>query len=312
MGGSFQKNDSSSQGSGWNAGNTGGVQGGINGSYGLNQSGNFGQNQSSSTSSGTSASTQNVYGAQEPYLQDVYQQAQGAFNQGMADVNGLKPEAQAQLGAAVDAAGAGYGNQLGGGFASGLAGQLGPNTYTDGMKQQIANDAMKMKQQNLGSLDARAAASGMSGSSGYRDQVGKMMADTDENALNAMTNVGYNSFNQGIQNQMQLAGMMDQNQQAGLGNLNSMQQGVMNQFNPMMLGQQMAGQYAQTIGGPTTLNNSFSQNSANSNSLGTNMGFSNGMNMGLGINGGYNFGNNYGGQTNTSDSSGRGVGVSLG
>ena len=36
-----------------------------------------------------------------------------------------------------------------------------------------------------------------------------MNDDITENALNAMTQVGFNSFDQGIQNQMQLAGMMD-------------------------------------------------------------------------------------------------------
>ena len=113
-----------------------------------------------SSGGGTSfnQSTQDVYGAQAPYLQDVYGQAQGAYNQGMADVNALRPGVQAQLGDAVAAAGDGYGNQLGGGFAAGLAGQVGPNSYVDALKGQIADDAMMLKQQNLGGLDARAAA----------------------------------------------------------------------------------------------------------------------------------------------------------
>ena len=79
---------------------------------------------------------------------------------------------------------------MGGGFASGLAGKIGPNTYIDEMKGQIANDANDIRQQSLGSLDARAAAAGMSGSSGYRDQVAGMNDDVNEQALNAMTNVG--------------------------------------------------------------------------------------------------------------------------
>ena len=277
-----------------------GVNSGINMNYGLNQSGNFGQNSAVGGSSGGGASfnqsTQNVYGAQEPYLQDVYGQAQNAFNRGMSDVEGMRPEVQVQLGDALAAAGEGYGNQMGGGFASGLAGKIGPNTYTDAMKAQIANDANELRQQSLGSLDARAAAAGMSGSSGYRDQVAGMNDDINEQALNAMTNVGYNSFNQGIQNQMQLAGMMDRNQQGAMSNLQNIQQGSMNQFNPMMLGQQMAGQYAQTIGGPTTLTNSSGGASNFNNSFnqsqGTNMGFSNGINIGMGMNGAMN--NQYG------------------
>ena len=162
-----------------------------------------------------------MYGAQAPYLQDVYSQAQNAFQQGMGQIEGLTPEVQAQLTDAFGQAAGGFGDQLGGGFASGLQGQIGPNSYVDAMKGQVADDAMRLKQQNLGSLDARAAAAGMSGSSGYRDQVNDMSNQIDENALNQMSQIGYNAHNQGIQNQMQLAGMMDQNQQAGLGNLQS-------------------------------------------------------------------------------------------
>ena len=308
MGGkSKSKQSSQSQ----NVNNSQGVQSGVNMNYGLNQSGNFGQNSAFGGSSGGGSSfnqsTQDVYGAQAPYLQDVYGQAQNAFNQGMSDVQGMRPEVQQQLGDALGAAGQGYGNQMGGGFASGLAGQIGPNTYTDAMKAQIANDANELRQQSLGSLDARAAAAGMSGSSGYRDQVAGMNDDVNEQALNAMTNVGYNSFNQGIQNQMQLAGMMDQNQQGAMGNLQNIQQGSMNQFNPAMMGQQMAGQYAQTIGGPTVLGSSMGGGSQFNNSFnqsqGTNMGFSNGMNVGMGMNGGINSSSGFGTSTGNGTSS---------
>jgi hypothetical protein len=153
----------------------------------------------------------------------------------------------------------------------------------------------------------------MSGSSGYRDQVAGMNDDINKQALNAMTNVGYNSFNQGIQNQMQLAGQMDQNQQGAMNNMLNMQQGAMNQFNPAMMGQQMASQYAQTIGGPTVLgsssggsqnfNNSFNNANSFNRSQGTNVGFSNGFNAGLGMNGGTNFGNTYGSSTGQGSSS---------
>ena len=98
-----------------------------------------------------------------------------------------------------------------------------------------------MQQQSLGNLDASAAAAGMSGSSGYRDQVGQSMNDINKNAQNAMANIGYQSYNQGVQNQMNLAGMMDQNQQFGTSNLQNMQQGAMNQFNPAMVGMNMVG-----------------------------------------------------------------------
>ena len=308
MGSKSKSNNSSAS---QNVSNNQGVSSGVNMNYGFNQSGNYGQNSSMGGSSGGGSSfnqsTQNVYGEQAPYLQDVYGQAQGAFNQGMADVNGMRPEVQQQLGDALGAAGQGYGNQMGGGFASGLAGQIGPNAYTDALKGQIADDAMLLKQQNLGGLDARAAAAGMSGSSGYRDQTNDMMESVDKNALNQMSNLGFQAHNQGIQNQMNLAGMMDANQQGAMGNLQNIQQGAMNQFNPAMMGQQMAGQYAQTIGGPTVLGNSSGGSSNFNNSFnqssGTNMGFSNGMNMGMGVNGSTNLGNSFGSSTGQGTSS---------
>ena len=142
-----------------------------------------------------------------------------------------------------------------------------------------------------------------------------MNDDVNEQALNAMTNVGYNSFNQGIQNQMQLAGMMDQNQQGAMGNLQNIQQGSMNQFNPAMMGQNMAGQYAQTIGGPTVLGNSSGSSTNFNQSQGTNMGFSNGMNMGMGVNGFTNLGNSFGsstGQGNSSSTTIDGAGLAAG
>jgi hypothetical protein len=300
MGGKSKSNQSSSS---QNVQNSQGVNSGINMSYGTNQAGNYGQNQASGGGSSFNSSSQDVYGAQAPYLQDVYGQAQGAFNQGMADVNGMKPQVQQQMGDALGAAGQGYGNQMGGGFAAGLQGQVGPNSYVDAMKGQVADDAQLLKQQNLGGLDSRAAAAGMSGSSGYRGQVNDMAQNVDESALNQMSQIGYNAHNQGIQNQMNLAGMMDSNQQGAMGNLQNMQQGAMNQFNPAMMGQQMAGQYAQTIGGPTVLGSSAGGSNQFNQSSGTNMGFSNGMNVGMGMQGGINNSSGYGTSTGQGTSS---------
>ena len=329
MGGrSKSKQSSSSQ----NVNSNQGVNSGVGINYGINQSGNFGMNQGSSQNSGfsqnasssaggsqnTSQSTQDVWGNQAGYLDDVYGQAQNAFQQGMSQIEGLTPEVQAQLTDSFRQASGGFGDQLGGGFAAGLQGQIGPNSYVDALKGDIARDAQNLKQQNLGSLDSRAAAAGMSGSSGYRDQVNDMANNIDENALSQMSQLGFNAHNQGVQNQMNLAGMMDQNQQAGLGNLQNMQQGAMAQFNPAMLGQQMASQYAQTIGGPTVLGNSSSQgtsfNNANSqgtsfnqgtsNNMGMNTGFSNGMNIGMNQTGGFNNAFGYGASNGSGSSSG--------
>ena len=80
----------------------------------------------------------------------------------MGQIDGLTPEVQQQLQGAFEQATGGYGNQLGGGFAAGLQNQIGPNSHVDALKGDILSDANKLKQQSLGSLDARAAAAGMS------------------------------------------------------------------------------------------------------------------------------------------------------
>ena len=300
----FGKQSSSSQGSGWNAGNTAGFNGGINANYGINQSGNT--STSDSFSGGSSQSSQNVWGAQQPFLQDGYGGAQSAFNSAMGNINQMTPGVQNAMGSALAGAAGGFGNQMGGGFASGLQGQIGPNSYVDAMKGQVADDANRLKQQNLGGLDARAAAAGMSGSSGYRNQVSDMARNVDDSAMDQMAQIGYQAHNQGIQNQMNLAGMMDRNQQGAMGNLQNLQQGAMNMYNPGMMAQQAAGNYLGMIGGPTVLGNSSSNNYAGSSS--NSSGFSNGMNMGMGMQGGMNYGQNFGGNTNTSKGKGMNVG----
>jgi len=190
----FNSSNNSSSGAGF--GSNTAIGGGMNMNYGTNQSGNYGQNQSSggsqNVSQNTSQSTQDVYGAQSPYLQDVYAQAQNAFSQGMGDVNGMRPMVQGSM-----------------------------------------------------------------------------------------------------------------------GNLQNIQSGAMNMFNPSMLGQQMAANYAQTIGGPTVLGNSFSQGTSMGNSFnnssGFNTGFSNGMNVGMGGNMNVGYGNNY----NSSNGQGSSTGVQI-
>ena len=62
----------------------------------------------------------------------------------------MTPEVQQQMQGAFQNAAGGFGDQMGGGFAAGLQGQIGPNSYVDAMKGQIADDANRLKQQNLG------------------------------------------------------------------------------------------------------------------------------------------------------------------
>jgi hypothetical protein len=287
MGSGSKSNQSSSS---QNVSNNQGISSGVNMNYGTNQSGN------SSSGSSVNSSSQNVWEGQQDALENVYDSAGNQYGQAINTINGLQPQVQGQVSGAFDQAQGGYGNQLGGGFASGLQGQVGPNAYTDALAGDMMSDAAKIKQQNLGGLDARAAAAGMSGSSGYHNSVNQMADNVDQNTMQGLNQLRFNSQNQGVQNQMNLAGMQDRNQQAGLGNMQNMQQGAMNQFNPAMAGLNATGQYGQIIGGPTVLGSSSgsSQNSSNSN------GFSNGMQAGMGMQG----------STNTSSGTSTGSGSS--
>ena len=356
------------------------VSNGINGSYGLNESGSFGVSDSrgQSTSSGrssssggssqesssstSSSSSQDVWSGQSPFLQEVYKAASAGNADAQAAIQNLSPAIQRQLGNLSQAGTDAYNQQLAGGAAANLgpsqvAGMQGNslqqqmlnsyngnNPYMSGMKDMIAEDAQRLKQQNLGSLDARAAAAGMSGSSGYRNQVSDMMENVDENAMNAMTNLGYQANTQAIQDRMRLsgaadqynmmaagagdqygmqqAGMMDQNVANALGQTNALQQSAMNQYNPSMMGLQAANQFGQIIGGPTVLGNSSSNSSSSSsgssynssnsvnnsqstnNAMSNNSSFANGMMMALGLNQGIGINGAYGANTGSAASSG--------
>jgi hypothetical protein len=332
--GSQQNSGSASSG----VGISNGVNSGINGSFNTGQNGTFGQtnsannsfNQGSSTSTGKSSggsssssrSNDRIWKEQSPYLADMYKQAQDAFNNGLSSIEGMTPELTQQVQDAYLQGADVFGNQAQGGFSAGLMDKIGQNNYLNALKGDIVSDAGKLKQQTLGSLDARAAAAGMSGSSGYRDQVADSYGEIDEAALQQMNQLGYNSFNQGLQNQIGLAGQMDANANNALGMTGAMQQAALSQANPAMLQQQLAQQYAQTLGGPATLNSASSSSSSSnssknnsvSNQIGMSNGFSNGMNMGFGNTMGGSFGANGGMNqgTNVSNSTGNSSGTALG
>ena len=295
---SNSKQNSSSSGVGVNSGM------GIN--YGVNQSGQQSNNQSSSSggSFNSSESSQDVWAGQSPHLVDVYNAGGDAYGQAQQGISGLQPGVSADMANAQQQAMGGFGSQMGGGFASGLQGQVGPNSYVNALKGDMMNDANLIKQQNLGGLDARAAASGMSGSTGYHSAANKMANNIDRSTLQGMNNLGFQAHNQGVQNQMNLANMMDRNQQFGVGQTGAMQQAAMNQFNPHMMGLNAAGQYANIIGGPTVLGQSSSSggSSQSSQSSGSSSGFSNGMNVGLNTNQGTNINNSTGHGTSSGSS----------
>ena len=279
-------NSSSNSSVGQNTGQSNGANASVGVNYGQTQSGN----QSNSSGSSFNASSQDVWGAQSPHLENVYNGATDQYGQAIGQINDMQPMVQDQVSGAFNQGQQGFGNQVQGGFAQGLQGQVGPNSYVDSLAGDMMSDAQKIKAQNLQGLDARAAAAGMSGSSGYHDANNKMANNVDEATMQGMNQLRFNAHNQGVQNQMNLAGMMDRNQQFGVANTGAMQQNAMNQFNPAMAGLNATGMYGQIIGGPTTL----TQSSGGSSNSSSSSGFSDSVNYGMNQSGGYTGSNNYG------------------
>ena len=175
------QNSSQNSSVGQNTGQSNGANASVGMNFGQTQSGN----QSASSGSSFNSSSQDVWGAQSPHLENVYGSATDQYGQAIDSINGMQPMVQDQVSGAFNQGQQGFGNQMQGGFAQGLQGQVGPNSYVNALSGDMMNDAQKIKAQNLQGIDARAAASGMSGSSGYHDATNKMVNNVDEQRCRA-------------------------------------------------------------------------------------------------------------------------------
>jgi hypothetical protein len=241
------------------------------------------------------AAIQNLTPGVQSQIGNLSQAGQGAYNQMLTGGNaaGLGPSQVAGLQSNVAQLGPTQASQLGASAQGAMQGQglqqqmldsyNGNNPYMSGMKDMIAQDANRLKQQNLGSLDARAAAAGMSGSSGYRNQVSDMMENVDESAMNQMTNLGYQSNTQAIQDRMRLSGAADQMNMnaagaqdqynmslAGMNDQSALQRaGMSDQFNMATAGagdqyrMQQAGMMDQNMAGALGQTNALQQSAMN-------------------------------------------------
>lgn len=156
------------------------------------------------------------------------------------------------------------------------------NNYADAMKDQYMQDASQAQGQMLANTDARAAASGMSGGSRHGLSQAKGMEDINDSLMSNMANVGYQTFDQDLNRKLDIAGQADQanlsrqqmmqqmlgSQQSAMtgalnnsGNMQNLGMGGMNAYNAPW---EMAGNYANAIGGPTVLGSG----SSSSNSSG--------------------------------------------
>lgn len=160
------------------------------------------------------------------------------------------------------------------------------NNYADAMKQQFTNDATAAQNNMLQNLDARAAASGMSGGSRHGTATAQGMEDINDQLQSVMAQTGYNTFDKDLDRKLGIAqqadqanlsrqemmsGMIGQQQNAmnsGLQYGQNMQNLGMGQYAPIMMPWEAMGNYSNIIGGPTILGSGSSNASSDANGFG--------------------------------------------
>ena len=267
---------------------------------------------------------QNVF--QAPALNQLYNQAGGLYNQTQNQAQSLVPGAiNYQNQVAQGAQGANQGNMQGGAYApfnfgqqlsnslqqsqntpsasqqiyQGIMGGQG-NSYLPAMRGQLEQNAARVNDLNSARNSAQAAASGMSGGSrqGVLDALNR--SETNRNLQGTEAQLGYDTFNQDLQNKMNIANQADTNnfgrqqlmsgllgqQQGtinqGIGNAGNIQGLGMGQFNAANAPWQGMQAYQGALGAPTILN----QGSSSSVGKGTSSGYGLGQSSGSSKSGG--------------------------
>jgi len=275
----------------------------------------FGFSGSKSGSDSDSSFEQNVWEGQAPWLQDMYGSAGGLYDQTNANMQGMIPGAQQDIGQVANQANDYWQNQAQGGvyqnmglqnslmnslnqsmnnpsqtsqmYASMMGGQ--GNDYLDAMKASMNLDANNAMNAVDARQDARAAASGMSGGSRHGMTTSQGYKDINDALMQGQAKMGYDTYNQDLNNKLNIAQMADTNllanqqmMQQMLGNQQATQntgysnaltqQGLsLGQFAPSMMPWDAMGAYASALGGPTILNSG--QESSSSDSMSGGFGF---------------------------------------
>ena len=237
---------------------------------------------------------QDVWEPQGEFLQGLYGAAQGLFGGNQANMQGQMDTGRQYGQDVMSRSMPAFQQQLEGGAFGGMdlqkqlmqslkQSQQGPsamqdintmimggegNTSADAMKAQYMQDAQQAQDQMLGGLDARAAASGMSGGARHGVAQAKGLGDISQNLQGQLARTGYETFDKDLQRKMDIArqadvgslerqklmsGMIGGQQAAMAGGLDRGQQLYgMGRSEQMMPWEQM-GQYSNVIGGPTVL-----------------------------------------------------------
>ena len=250
--------------------------------------------------------SQDIPAFQRDALTSLYNQAQNQFGQTNAATSGQVPGVSDYINKVNAGALGGFQNDLRGGVYQNMGNQRAlqqslqqsmnnpsatsqiygqimggqGNNYADAMKASYITDANRAQQNMLGNLDARAAASGMSGGSRHGVATAQGMNDINTNLQRNMATTGYETFDKDLQNklnvaqqadagtlarQQMLSGMIGQQQGVQTGAQNAghnMQNLGMGSFAPSMIPWQNLSNYSNVIGQPNVL----SQGSSSSNS----------------------------------------------
>lgn len=175
------------------------------------------------------------------------------------------------------------------------------NNYADAMKDSYMRDANLAQSQMLSNLDARASGAGMMGSSRQGVAQGLGMQGINKNLQDELAQTGFSTFDKDLQNKLGIAQQADQNtlarqgmlqnmlqnkqaaMQGGIQGSSGMQNLGMGSFAPASAPWQQIQQWANTLGGPTILNNGSSSGTgwAGGTSQGTTSGSASGKGGGL-------------------------------
>lgn len=271
---------------------------------------------SGSESGSSTAFDQNVFQPQSDALSALYGQAANLFGQstmggksGVSDPSQITSSGQQYSQQALDASMPAWEEQLSGGVYGdmGLQDQLmqslnmsmsnpsamqeinnmimggSGNNYADAMRDQYIADATEAQENMMANLDARAAASGMSGSSRHGITEAQGMEDINDALTSNLAELGYETFDADLDRKLQIAQQADMNtlsreqmMQQMLGSQNqTVNQGISNLSNIFGTGVQqqmvpwdMMSAYANVIGAPTVLSSGQGSSSSEAKGFG--------------------------------------------
>jgi len=272
----------------------------------------MGGSASKSDSSSEAGYQDRVWGGQKPYLKDLYGAAGNLFGNTNQGMQGMIPGAEQGMQDVYNQMQPGWQDQMQGGAYKdmGLQNQLmsslnqsmnNPsamseinamvmggegNNYADAMQEKYRRNMQDSNANMLQNLDARAAASGMSGGSRHGVAQAQGLAQNAGNYQEQMADLGYESFDKDLNRKLEIAGLADQNtlarqemmsgmigqqqgaMQGGLDFGQGMQNANMGQFAPSMMPWDAMSQYANAIGRPTILGSGEESGSSSSKSAG--------------------------------------------